>query len=591
MLSFGHIINPLLTKHEVKWLGIGFVLFFLRFGQYPAILTSGLVSSEQGRIANQSLNVENAFCESAKLREHALRIDQGADKFQECILISETATTKSPVGNKETLSENRAIDHLECSRSISNPKSTNNFAMPIHVMPSSEQRRIANQSLNVENAFCESAKLREHALRIDQGADKFKECSLISETVTTKSPVGNKETISENRAIDHLECSRSISDPESTNNFAMPIHFMPSSEQGRIANQSLNVENAFCESAKLREHALRIDQGVDNFKECSLISETVTTKSPVGNEETISENRVIDHLACSRSISNPKSTNNFAMQIHFMPSSEERRIANQGLNVKNAFCEASKLTEHALLRIDEETDTTKGPVGNEEAISLGSRTIDKIGLSSCPTEEINCSADKAVLDVTTSSDATKKQKPASLSEVEMTGELRSAIRKVREFYSGEINFQRDGDRMQQSTIGKLVERICRFLWFVKHVKHSEPDLSYCGNAEMVQEFVNFMINQRHVKAITCSRYCTAFINVLKFLNSEKSSAECFESMESLRCLQRQLERTSKREKKTVSVLNPRPAEKIVYAELLELCREFKVGSLPKPQVWHKRDIA
>ena len=38
--------------------------------------------------------------------------------------------------------------------------------------------------------------------------------------------------------------SRSIPNPKSTNNFAMPIHFMPSSEQGRIANQSLNVENA-----------------------------------------------------------------------------------------------------------------------------------------------------------------------------------------------------------------------------------------------------------------------------------------------------------------------------------------------------------
>ena len=317
-------------------------------------------SSEQGRIANQSLNVENAFCESDKLREHALRIDQGADNFKESSSISEAVTTKSPVRNIETISENRAIDHLKFSRSISNPKSTNNFAMPIHFMPSSEQGRIANQSLNVENAFCESAKLREHALRIDQGVDNFKECSLISETVTTKSPVGNEETISENRVIDHLECSRSISNPKSTNNFAMQIHFMPSSEERRIANQGLNVENAFCESAKLREHALRIDQGADKFKECILISETATTKSPVGNEETISENRVIDHLECSRSISNPKSTNNFAMQIHFMPSSEERRIANQGLNVKNAFCEASKLTEHALLRMVVSTGLAEG---------------------------------------------------------------------------------------------------------------------------------------------------------------------------------------------------------------------------------------
>ena len=86
-----------------------------------------------------------------------------------------------------------------------------------------------------------------------------------------------------------------------------------------------------------------------------------------------------------------------------------------------------------------------------------------------------------------------------------------------------------------------------------------------------------MMNTRGCKAISCSRYITAFINVSKVpLNSHGNNEkeDLNNSLERLRSIQRQLERISR--KKRVDDLAKKPqVERVVYSELLELCRELK----------------
>ena len=143
------------------------------------------------------------------------------------------------------------------------------------------------------------------------------------------------------------------------------------------------------------------------------------------------------------------------------------------------------------------------------------------------------------------------------------------------FYVLEINVDRDGNALQNVTIDKMIERLCRFLWFLKNVKNVEPKLVSCSEPQLVEEFVHYMMKVRSIKAVTCSRYITPFINV-----SKVPAITCNEnpnlnnSIEKIRTIQRQLERLARRERVDDSAKKPE-LEKIVYPELLELCRKLK----------------
>ena len=125
----------------------------------------------------------------------------------------------------------------------------------------------------------------------------------------------------------------------------------------------------------------------------------------------------------------------------------------------------------------------------------------------------------------------------------------------------------------------MIKRISRYLWFLKYVKDIAPvELFHCANAEFVQEFVRFMIDRQGVKAITCSLYITAFINISNVpLNSFKNreQLDVSESIEKIRGIQRQLERKAKRQRVNDLANKPQAERKVVYAELLDLCRELK----------------
>lgn len=109
----------------------------------------------------------------------------------------------------------------------------------------------------------------------------------------------------------------------------------------------------------------------------------------------------------------------------------------------------------------------------------------------------------------------ENKKTFTLSQEEMSPQLKSQFAEMRRFYTLEINVDRDGNALQNVMIDKMIERLCRFLWFLKNMKNVEPKLVSCSEPQLVEEFVHYMMKVRSIKAITCSRYITAFINVSK----------------------------------------------------------------------------
>ena len=108
----------------------------------------------------------------------------------------------------------------------------------------------------------------------------------------------------------------------------------------------------------------------------------------------------------------------------------------------------------------------------------------------------------------------EKRQPATPSDEELSLNLHSEFSKVQKLYSLEINIAHEGSELQTSTIEKMIKRIFKYLGFLKYVKNIAPiQLFHYANLEFVQEFFCFMIDRRGVKAITCSHYITAFINV------------------------------------------------------------------------------
>jgi len=72
-------------------------------------------------------------------------------------------------------------------------------------------------------------------------------------------------------------------------------------------------------------------------------------------------------------------------------------------------------------------------------------------------------------------------------------------------------------------------------------KGVEPALTYCVNPEVLQQFVEFMMKNQGIKAITCSRYVSPLISAYKvpLLCSQGEQKE--EALKKIRFIQKQLE--------------------------------------------------
>ena len=108
-----------------------------------------------------------------------------------------------------------------------------------------------------------------------------------------------------------------------------------------------------------------------------------------------------------------------------------------------------------------------------------------------------------------------EEKKDTLNESEMSAGLRSELSTIKKFYCDKFNCNREGTALQSITIDKMLERTSVFLLVLKNVKNLDTALTHCSNPELVQEFVQFMMDKRGIKPITCSRYISALINVYK----------------------------------------------------------------------------
>ena len=77
----------------------------------------------------------------------------------------------------------------------------------------------------------------------------------------------------------------------------------------------------------------------------------------------------------------------------------------------------------------------------------------------------------------------------------MSPSLHCELTKVQEFYSLQINCNREGNALQKVTIDEMMERVSALLWFLKNVKGIDPSLIHCGDAQLVQKFVHYMMNR------------------------------------------------------------------------------------------------
>ena len=109
----------------------------------------------------------------------------------------------------------------------------------------------------------------------------------------------------------------------------------------------------------------------------------------------------------------------------------------------------------------------------------------------------------------------KKKTSLTLGDSEMSPSLRSQLSKVRKFYSLPINCDHGGNALQKVTIDEMMERVSAWLWFLKNVKGIEPSLIHSGDAQLVQEFVHYMMDKRGTNPTICSHYITAFPKVRK----------------------------------------------------------------------------
>ncbi|XP_078355258.1 uncharacterized protein LOC144639850, partial [Oculina patagonica] len=245
--------------------------------------------------------------------------------------------------------------------------------------------------------------------------------------------------------------------------------------------------------------------------------------------------------------------NSGAKLDHVQQSLELIECTNEGVSKNEISCE---------LQLNQDKPRVSQAVSNpEQSFQTQEQNFQDVSEqdNSCPKEQ-TCA----------------KRQACTLNQNEMSAELTSKIEQIKRFYSAEVNFQRQGLCLQPSTISKMLERLSSFLWFLKYVKGMQPDLSACENAEMVQEFVRYMTGHRKTKASTCSRYITALINVVKVLNSEKGlRSDDAINLEQLRSIQRQLEKLGRQERMFEDASKPAVEKKIIFSEILELCRELK----------------
>ena len=119
-------------------------------------------------------------------------------------------------------------------------------------------------------------------------------------------------------------------------------------------------------------------------------------------------------------------------------------------------------------------------------------------------------------------------------------ELRAELDELRNFYHLTVNPLRSCSAFSASTI-KFLERVSCFLNYCR-IKHAERklDLSLVDDANIVQAYVTYQLEERKLNVSTVVRTLTALINLAKFVHRNSSDVDSCVELIRLKNVQRQL---------------------------------------------------
>ena len=129
------------------------------------------------------------------------------------------------------------------------------------------------------------------------------------------------------------------------------------------------------------------------------------------------------------------------------------------------------------------------------------------------------------------------------------------MKRMHIFYASELNYKRRSPRMTHSTWTKHVERLITFFSHASDVFNRTPALALVDDIELVESFLKYLQNERHIQHSTAARYVHSLLITAKYIHVDNSCKdyEGVESVHQLHVLRQQLEKTQIVQKSMPSV--------------------------------------
>ena len=90
------------------------------------------------------------------------------------------------------------------------------------------------------------------------------------------------------------------------------------------------------------------------------------------------------------------------------------------------------------------------------------------------------------------------------------------------FYASKLNYKRRSPRMTYSTWTKHVERLITFFSYASDVFNPTPALALVDDTELVESFLKYFQNERHIQHSTAARYVYSLLITAKYIHVDNS---------------------------------------------------------------------
>ena len=177
--------------------------------------------------------------------------------------------------------------------------------------------------------------------------------------------------------------------------------------------------------------------------------------------------------------------------------------------------------------------------------------------------------------------STSRRSPRKLADTlpleAMSPSLRQEFRDFARFYGREYESRRKGCKLSECTIEKVAERLRSFFAFVKNSQKLEPQFSQCANASIVEEYANYLSESRQLRSVTIARHLYAVEKALRFhfRNGPPGRLLASAALDTIRNVRGQCERIDRvRKLNEQEGIGCEKKLKVVYAEILQLCRDL-----------------